>query len=96
MDTDAELPVPHALGIALRAHAMEPAAEPERPLTVEDVARRLAEIHAAQDDPEMAHSMEDRLYRDVLAAVAAGTEDAPMLAAAALRSHTLDFDRWVA
>lgn len=65
-------------------------------LTVEDVARRLADIHAIQDDDERAHSMADGLYRDVLTSIAAGAPDAPTLAAAALRLETLDFARWCA
>lgn len=65
-------------------------------LTVEDVARRLADIHANRDDGERAHSMADGLYRDVLASIAAGASDAPTLAAAALRLETLDFARWCA
>jgi hypothetical protein len=72
---------------------------PARPgdpgLTAEDIARRLAEIHALQGD-EAAHGEEDRLHRDVLAAIAAGAPDAPLLAAAALRTETLGFARWCA
>ncbi|MFP8960022.1 hypothetical protein ACLIYP_05530 [Streptomyces nanhaiensis] len=65
-------------------------------LTAEDIARRLAEIHAVQDDNEAAHGLEDALHRDVLAAIAAGAPDAELLAAAALRTETLDFGRWCA
>lgn len=59
-------------------------------LTAEDIARRLAAIHAVQDDDEVAHGLTDDLHRDVLA------PDAPLLAAAALRTETLDFARWCA
>lgn len=73
---------------------------PTRPgdpgLTAEDIARRLAEIHALQGDDEAAHGREDELHRDVLAAIAAGAPDAPLLAAAALRTETLGFARWCA
>jgi hypothetical protein len=65
-------------------------------LTTEDVAHRLAAIHATQDDDERAHGLADSLYRDVLAAIAAGASDAQVLAAAALRVETLDFARWCA
>ncbi len=65
-------------------------------LTAEDVAHRLAAIHAVQDDDEVAHGRTDDLHRDVLAAIAAGAPDAPLLAAAALRTETLDFNRWCA
>lgn len=67
------------------------------PLTVEDVARRVAEITSAvhdQHDHEKAHDLDDKLRADVLAAIAAGAPDAQILATAALRSDTLDFYRW--
>ncbi|MFJ8301578.1 hypothetical protein ACIQ9R_37515 [Streptomyces sp. NPDC094447] len=65
-------------------------------MTTEDVARRLAAVHAARDDDESAHGLADELHRDVLAAIAAGAADAPILAAAALRTETLGFSRWCA
>lgn len=65
-------------------------------ITAEDIARRLAAIHAVQDDDEVAHGETDRLHLDVLAAIAAGATDAPLLAAAALRTETLGFARWCA
>ena len=71
-------------------------AQPDVTLTAEDIARRLADIHAVQDDDEVAHGKTDALHRDVLAAIAAGAPDAALLAAAALRTETLDFARWCA
>ncbi|URM90405.1 hypothetical protein LUW75_10815 [Streptomyces sp. MRC013] len=65
-------------------------------LTAEDIARRLAAIHAASDDPEAAHGLVDDLHLDVLATIAAGAPDAPLLAAAALRTETISFPRWCA
>lgn len=73
-----------------------PAQQGDTGLTAEDIARRLAEIHAVQDDDEVAHGKTDDLHRDVLAAIAAGAPDAPLLAAAALRTETLGFARWCA
>ena len=73
-----------------------PAQQGDPGLTAEDIARRLAEIHAVQDDDEVAHGKTDDLHRDVLAAIAAGAPDAPLLAAAALRTETLGFARWCA
>lgn len=67
-----------------------PAQQGDAGLTAEDIARRLAEIHAVQADDEAAHGLADDLHRDVLAA---GAPDAPLLAAAALRTETLDFAR---
>lgn len=82
--------------IELHRSEVQHAAAAEQPLTVEDVARRLAEIHAQRNDDEVAHGMADDLYRDVLAAIANGAPDAEILAAAALRSETIDFARWYA
>lgn len=65
-------------------------------ITAEDIAHRLAAIHAVQNDDERAHGLADDLYRDVLTAIAAGAQDAQLLAAAALRVETLDFARWCA
>ena len=75
-------------------HAPAPQGDPG--LTAEDIARRLAAIHALHGDDEAAHGEEDRLHRDVLAAIAAGAPDASLLAAAALRTETLGFSRWCA
>ncbi|RLU81209.1 hypothetical protein CTZ27_33160 [Streptomyces griseocarneus] len=63
-------------------------------MSVEDVAHRLAEIAHHQDDDEVAHGLEEQLHSDVLRAIAAGAPDAQILAAAALRSETIDFARW--
>jgi hypothetical protein len=71
-------------------------AQPDVTLTAEDIARRLAEIHAVRGDDEAAHGMADDLHRDVLAAIAAGAPDPALLAAAALRTETLGFARWCA
>jgi hypothetical protein len=65
-------------------------------LTAEDIAHRLAAIHAVQDDDEVAHGLADDLHRHVLASIAAGAPDAQLLAAAALRTETLGFARWCA
>lgn len=71
-------------------------AQHEPLLTAEDIARRLAEIHAVRDDDEDAHGKTDQLHRDVLAAIALGAHDPQILAAAALRTETLGFARWCA
>ncbi|MCF3101451.1 hypothetical protein IPZ58_07635 [Streptomyces roseoverticillatus] len=65
-------------------------------MTVEDVARRLAEIAHFRDDAEVAHGLTDELHIAVLRSIAAGAPDAETLAAAALRSETIDFNRWCA
>ncbi|MEU4737940.1 MULTISPECIES: hypothetical protein [Streptomyces] len=73
--------------------------KPDQPgahLTVEDIARRLTQIRDARDDGEAAHQLTDGLHLDVLATIAAGAPDAPLLAAAALGTEAIDFDRWYA
>lgn len=65
-------------------------------MTLQDVQLRVAAIKAAAGDAERAHGLADDLYRDVLTAIAAGAADAPVLAAEALRTEWLDFDRWCA
>lgn len=75
---------------------VEPQVDGDPHLTAEEIARRLAAIHAARDDDEAAHGMADALHRDVLAAIASGVPDAALLASAALRTETLGFARWCA
>jgi hypothetical protein len=62
-------------------------------MTIDDVIRRVAHIVAlargdigSASEDAAAHAEEDRLYRDVLAAIASGVSDAPELAGAALKS----------
>lgn len=62
-------------------------------MTEEDVRRRVDEIDAIADLPERAHMEEDRLYRDVLEAIAAGAAKPESLARAALAARHLDIDR---
>lgn len=61
-----------------------------------DVKKRVAEIAAVTSDFEAAHGREDDLYRDVLRAIAEGAPDAAKLAAEALKTQELDFDRYTA
>jgi hypothetical protein len=62
-----------------------------------DVVERVALIRQAQDDDEMAHSMEDALYEDILRAIAAGTaENVAEMAKEALKTKDVAFARWCA
>lgn len=78
------------------------AVDPERAealaLTVEDVTQRVTYIAAKGErgEEEEAHGAEDRLHRQVLRAVAAGHPDSQILAAAALHTNDLNFERWYA
>ena len=63
-------------------------------MTEDDVLRRIDEIDEIADLPERAHIAEDRLYRDVLEAIAAGAADPARLARAALASRHLNLDRY--
>jgi hypothetical protein len=58
--------------------------------------RRVAEIEASRNDSESAHHLLDKLYVDVLKAIAAGSGVAYSLAAEALTAEEINFDRWYA
>ena len=60
------------------------------------VRERVAEIaaEAARGDNELAHELEDALWRDVLEAVANHHDDSAELAHLALRSTDVKFSRW--
>jgi hypothetical protein len=63
-------------------------------MTEEEVRRRVDEIDEIADLPELSHVEEDRLYCDVLEAIASGATNPAALARAALRTRHLDFDRF--
>ena len=63
-------------------------------MTLEEVRQRTAAIDDTSDDPELAHREEDRLYRDVLIAIATGVANPQELAKAAIETQELDFDRY--
>jgi hypothetical protein len=65
-------------------------------MTTEDIEAKISDIFRAaaiQDNFELAHSLEDRLRRDVLRAIANGADNAADLARAALRSSQIRFER---
>ncbi len=62
-------------------------------MTEDEVRRRVAKIDEIADMPEKAHMEEDRLYRDVLNAIAAGADNAVGLAREALAVGHLDLVR---
>jgi hypothetical protein len=72
--------------------------EAKTQLTVDDVHGRIAEIAKIVDagNNEVAHGEEDRLWEDVLEAIADGHEQPRALAIAALSTCELDFARWYA
>lgn len=63
-------------------------------MTEDEVLRRVAAIDEVADSPEKAHKEEDRLYCDVLEAIAAGADDPAGLARAALSARKLDLERY--
>ena len=67
-------------------------------MTVEDINKSVQEIANSTGDPEMAHSMEDGLFVEVLTAIAEGKHplDATKLAEAALKTREIRFPRWCA
>lgn len=62
-------------------------------MDVQEINERVAQIAAVEYDQEARHSWEDSLYEGVLRAIAAGAESAAELAAAALKTKEMDFDR---
>ena len=62
-------------------------------MNIREVRQRVAEISAAKDDYEVAHSLEDRLHVDVLLAIALGDEPAHLLADEALKTVAIVFAR---
>lgn len=62
-------------------------------MTAEEVRRRVVAIDEIADMIEDAHMEEDRLYYDVLKAIAAGVDNPADLARAALRSRQLGLER---
>ncbi|MEK3813101.1 hypothetical protein [Bacillus sp. FSL R7-0685] len=65
-------------------------------MTKEDVLDKVERIRKSSGDNEIAHSMEDVLYLDVLKEIALGAENGRELAEAALEASNIDFDRWYA
>ena len=67
-----------------------------RGLTMSDVLARVREVNELRGDNECAHSKEDALWRDVLAAIRDGVDNPAELAAAALKTQDITFKRWCA
>lgn len=65
-------------------------------MTCDEVRKRVAEIADIIWDDERAHSMEDRLYVDIMRAIIAGASDPQSLCYEALKTQDLDFARWCA
>ena len=64
-------------------------------MNLNDVLVALEKIRSCQSDDEIAHSMEDQLYADVLKYYADGGTD-PQLAIEALKTEQMEFARWCA
>lgn len=65
-------------------------------VTPNDVRIRVKEIANLAGDDEAAHSTEDKLYVDVLTAIASGMPQARRMAEMALDARSLKFERWCA
>lgn len=63
-------------------------------MTEDEVRRRVVQIDEIADSAERAHMEEDRLFCDVLEAIAAGARNPAALARAALGSRDLEIDRY--
>lgn len=67
-------------------------------MTVDDVKGAVEIIRAWAEggDDEVAHNMEDALHADVLQAIATGADNPEKLAAEALKTKDIEFNRWCA
>jgi hypothetical protein len=66
-------------------------------VTLAEIRSRLAYIVEVQNDPEVAHKLEDELYYDVLRAIAEGRCEKPREAAKlTITTAEIDFPRWFA
>lgn len=63
---------------------------------IDEIRARVDAIRSLTHDPEVAHSLEDDLYRDVLADIADGAAHPAVLATEALVAARVDFPRWAA
>ena len=62
-------------------------------MTRDQVIERVMRIETALADPELAHGLEDELFRSVLVAIAGGAPNPRDLAMLALYSLLFDFRR---
>jgi hypothetical protein len=65
-------------------------------MKVKDVIERVKAIELASGDCEIAHSMEDSLWGDVLQAIAQGAPHGDLLAEAVLATRNIEFPRYCA
>ncbi len=64
-------------------------------ITVDEIRRRIADqIENTDVSDDRAHEAEDTLWRDVLKAIVGGASNAAELAAEALKSQEITFNRW--
>ena len=94
-DQDSERPISHEGAQTPGSSGMTESDLTKDVIDVEEVKERIAEIHKHRWDPEVAHEMEDKLFRDVLKAIGDGDAWNPMvLAYATLKSREVGFARW--
>ena len=65
-------------------------------MTPEHVREEVRLIERCKGDSEAAHCMEKALWRSVLSSIATGNAYAREVAAEALTTSAIDFDRWYA
>ncbi len=65
-------------------------------MDIEEIKKKLEYIKTIAKDDEGAHGEEDNLWKQVLEAIANGAEEAPRLAAEALKTRNINFRRWCA
>lgn len=68
-------------------------------MTVKEVRARVEAIEQSKHDPEVAHGLEDNLYRTVLHVIGhkrLGIKEQRAIAREALKTQEIDFARWAA
>jgi hypothetical protein len=80
----------------MREPARTPPETKGETMTTDEINERVQAIKDIAHDDEVAHSAEDRLYIDVLQAIANGADNPRELAAAALATQGIEFARWYA
>ena len=63
-------------------------------MTLSEVENMVRDINDCKDDFEMAHEMEDDLYRDVLKEMVAGNPESKEMARIALQTREINFPRY--
>ena len=62
-------------------------------MQIAEIQRKVKKIESVKRDVEVAHLIEDKLFTDVLVAIASGADNPQELASEVLKSKEIDFPR---